>query len=107
MGKFKDLVDKEMSYITEVAPAESQVGAQVGQPTIPVQQGTSKPPTGPSNTQLDPKIAVEQLIKTLGSNFKAFHDAYIMNPEVMKLMPKSQVQATTNPTGQPVQPIKA
>ena len=95
MSKFRELVEKEMSYINEVmGPQTPIVGAQTGNPQPATQQSTPKPPVGPSSTTVDPKIAVENLIKGLGQGFKAFHDAYMANPEVVKLIPK---QAITQP----------
>jgi hypothetical protein len=112
MSKFTELVEKEMNYINEVtSPQNPIVGAQTGNPQATTQQSTTKPPVGPSSTSIDPKVAVETLIKSLGTGLKSFHDAYMMNPEILKLLPKPVTTQPPviekQPTGQPVVPQKA
>ncbi len=99
MSKFKDLITKELSYISEVAPSESQVGAQVGQPNIPVTQSTSKPPVGPANMPTIQQIA-QDIYKNAGSAFPDLLKALTELSKKPAITPQPAGTATSQPVPQ-------
>ena len=104
MSKFKELIDQEMSYISEVAPAGTPTGPITGQPQQPVQQGTSKPPAGPANAPPTMQQFGDDIYKTAGPGFPELlkYLNELSNKNTLATQPAAQ--SATQTTGQEVQP---